>query len=119
MPKLLILVAALFGAFGVGLSAYVAHGVSDERTYKALYSAAQFSLFNALAILALIAVAQAFSFPKLYWSAYGIALGGLLFQAGVVLSVMSLPFRIPIAPVGGVIIIIAWLSVAVIALTRL
>ena len=115
--RLLIVLAALSGLLGVGLSAAAAHVTGGN-----LATAAQFLLFHAPALLALVAlVAAGLLHPTLAQAAgYLMVLGLVLFCgdlsrrafSGVALAPMA-------APTGGILLMLGWLLVGLSALLRL
>ena len=134
-----LVIAALFGATGVMLGAFGAHGLRDllspERmdTYQ---TAVTYQMWHALALLGVSLVgaqltarpqntlpvgASAARDPKaIRWlriSAYALTLGILIFSGSLYLLVLlDLPILGAITPIGGVALIIGWLSLAYAAL---
>lgn len=114
--RLLVIAAALSGVFGVGLSAAAAHVTGGNLT-----AAAQFLLFHAPALLALVALSEGGSVSP------GIArLAGFVLILGLVLFCGDLSRRafsgVPLvpmaAPTGGVLLMIGWILVGASALLR-
>ena len=114
--RILIVLAAVAGALGVALSAAAAHITGGN-----LATAAQFLLFHAPALLALMALAASGAVnPKLARLAgYVLALGLALFAgdlsrrtfSGVALAPMA-------APTGGVLMMVGWALVGLAGLLR-
>ena len=115
--RILIVLAALSGLLGVSLSAAAAHVAGGN-----LATAAQFLLFHAPALLALVALAAAgLLHPTLAQVAgYAMVLGLVLFCgdlsrrafSGVALAPMA-------APTGGILLMLGWLLVGLSAHLRL
>jgi uncharacterized membrane protein YgdD (TMEM256/DUF423 family) len=114
--RILVVAAALSGALGVGLSAAAAHIAGGNLT-----TAAQFLLFHAPALLALVALSESGAIGP--WLArlagFVLILGLVLFCgdlsrrafSGVALAPMA-------APTGGILLMIGWILVGAAALLR-
>jgi uncharacterized membrane protein YgdD (TMEM256/DUF423 family) len=115
--RLLIVLAALSGVLGVGLSAAAAHITGGNLT-----TAAQFLLFHAPALLALVALIAAGAVqPTLAQMAgYVLVLGLILFCGDLSRRAFSgAPLFPRAAPTGGIALMIGWALVGVSALLRL
>jgi uncharacterized membrane protein YgdD (TMEM256/DUF423 family) len=115
--RLLIVLAALSGLLGVGLSAAAAHVTGGN-----LATAAQFLLFHAPALLALVAlVAAGLLHPTLAQVAgYMMILGLVLFCGDLSRRAFSgAPLAPMAAPTGGILVMLGWLLVGLSALLRL
>lgn len=115
--RILIVLASLSGLLGVGLSAAAAHITGGN-----LATAAQFLLFHAPALLALVTLMAVGAVnPMLAQIAgYLLVLGLLLFCGDLsrrALSGMALFPRA--APMGGILLMLGWLLVGASALLRL
>ena len=116
-PRILIVLAALSGLLGVGLSAAAAHVAGGN-----LATAAQFLLFHAPALLALVAlVAAGLLHPTLAQVAgYMMVLGLVLFCGDLSRRAFSgAPLAPMAAPTGGILLMLGWLLVGLSALLRL
>ncbi len=115
LDRLILALAALAGASGVAASAAAAHGAGTD----SLKTAAQFLLFHAPAILALIGLGGAGLTHRL-----GTRLAALLLLAGLALFSGDLALRalyarplFPMAaPIGGTALMAGWLAAALAAL---
>ena len=115
IDRLILALAALAGASGVAASAAAAHGAGTD----SLKTAAQFLLFHAPAILALIGLGGAGLAHRL-----GTRLAALLLLAGLALFSGDLALRalyarplFPMAaPIGGTALMAGWLAAALAAL---
>jgi len=115
--RLLIVLAGLSGALGVGLSAAAAHVTGGH-----LATAAQFLLFHAPGLLALAALITAGAVhPSLAQVAgYVLALGLALFCGDLSRRAFTGVALFPrAAPMGGILLMLGWVLVAVAALLRL
>lgn len=115
--RLLIALAGLSGALGVGLSAAAAHITGGQLT-----TAAQFLLFHAPGLLALAALIAAGAVqPTLAQVAgYVLVLGLALFCGDLSRRAFAGVALFPrAAPTGGILMMLGWILVAVSALLRL
>ncbi|MXQ11632.1 DUF423 domain-containing protein [Microvirga makkahensis] len=115
--RLLIVAAGLSGALGVGLSAAAAHITGGNLT-----TAAQFLLFHAPGLLALSAlIAAGAVHPTLAQIAgYALILGLALFCGDLSRRAFAGAALFPrAAPMGGILLMLGWVLVAVSALLRL
>ena len=115
--RLLIVLAGLSGALGVGLSAAAAHITGGN-----LATAAQFLLFHAPGLLALAAlIAAGAVHPALAQVAgYVLVLGLALFCGDLSRRAFAGVALFPrAAPMGGLLLMLGWVLVAVAALLRL
>ena len=115
--RLIVLVAALFGALGIVLGAFGAHGLRQRLTPELLalwQTAVQYHVWHALAMLAVGLLAQ--QLPQQRW----LRAAAALFFAGIVLfsgSLYALALGAPrllgaMAPLGGLALIAGWLCLA-------
>ena len=115
--RILIVLASLSGLLGVGLSAAAAHVTGGH-----LATAAQFLLFHAPALLALVAlIAAGLLHPTLAQVAgYAMVLGLVLFCGDLSRRAFSgAPLAPMAAPTGGILLMLGWLLVGLSALLRL
>ena len=118
-PRVFITIAALYGALAVALAAAGAHAFADLLVGKAALrfdTALKLHLVHAPALLAL-ASAHALLRPR-WWLAAAtlMAAGTLVFCGGLYLAALGVSEAlIPIVPMGGSALILAWLVLAVAA----
>ncbi|MBM6596222.1 DUF423 domain-containing protein [Microvirga pudoricolor] len=115
--RLLIVLAALAGLLGVALSAAAAHVTGGG----SLQTAAQFLLFHAPALLALVALGRSGAVsPKLARLAgYVLVVGLVLFCGDLTRRALAGEALAPMAaPTGGVMLMIGWVLAGVSALMR-
>lgn len=105
--------AGLFGAAGVALAAAGAH-ITGEGILR---TAADFLLFHAAALFALLAIARGAPTPRgMLAAATLIALGTLLFSGDIALLSLAHVHPIPMAaPIGGILLILGWIASAITA----
>jgi len=114
--RILIVAAALSGVLGVGLSAAAAHVTGGSLT-----TAAQFLLFHAPALLALVALAEGGSLSPgpARLAGFVLILGLVLFCGDLSRRALSGAALAPMAaPTGGVLLMIGWILVGAAALLR-
>jgi uncharacterized membrane protein YgdD (TMEM256/DUF423 family) len=110
--------AALFGATGVGLGAFGAHGLATRLTalgHVATWeTAARYHLLHAVVLLAVgLWQQQRPNRPDLSRAAWCFSLGILFFSGSLyVLSLTGARWLGPITPTGGVLLIAGWLLLA-------
>jgi uncharacterized membrane protein YgdD (TMEM256/DUF423 family) len=128
----IIVIAALLGALGVGAGAFGAHSLkSDEMRERfdlteddlANYeTAVRYQVFHALALLGVGLVARSTTRTASVAFAGGAMIVGILcFSGSIYVLALNGPRWVwPITPIGGSILILAWLALAVAAtgLTR-
>lgn len=112
----LIVLASLSGLLGVGLSAAAAHITGGNLT-----TAAQFLLFHAPALLALVALITVGAVSPMLGqiAGYVLVLGLVLFCGDLSRRAFSGVALFPrAAPAGGIVLMIGWLLVGISALVR-
>lgn len=114
--RFLIVLAGLSGALGVGLSAAAAHVTGGNLT-----TAAQFLLFHAPSLLALSALIAAGALHPILAqvAGYVLVLGLVLFCGDLSRRAFAGVALFPrAAPMGGILLMLGWVLVAVSALLR-
>jgi len=115
MPRVLMVIAAMMGAAGVILAALAAHKA------QGLEPAALMLMVHAPAIMAAVAAVQAGLLHRHLGclAAAGLALGAILFSGGVAMPLLTGARLFPMAaPIGGSVMIAAWLILAAAAALR-
>jgi uncharacterized membrane protein YgdD (TMEM256/DUF423 family) len=114
---ILIVLAGLMGAGGIILAAAGAHAAPGAK----LDSAAYMLLFHSAAVLGGAALLQQGQLwrPLGLIALIGLVLGGFLFSGDIALRTFTGHRLFPMAPTGGTILIVAWLGLAVAAITAL
>lgn len=118
--KILLLIAGLYGAIGVAVAAVGAHALHDMlvsmQRLDTFTKAVDYTTTGALALAAIAALQINAINAKFFFSGYLIAAGTLLFSGSLFIYVLADYRPITAAtPWGGVLLIIGWLSLAVVA----
>lgn len=121
MHSLWILVASVYGAIGVALGAFGAHGLKARVTPERLAvweTASDYHLLHAVVLLALaIWLRLAPQTPFLSGAAACVAAGVLVFSGSLyVLVLTDLRWLGAVTPLGGVLLIVGWVLIGVAAL---
>jgi uncharacterized membrane protein YgdD (TMEM256/DUF423 family) len=114
---ILIALAGLMGACGVGLAAAAAHYASGV----GLDSAAYMLLFHASAVIALVAAIDRALVGRTLGliAAWGLVIGAILFSGDLALRAFAQIKPFPMAaPIGGMLMIGAWVVVTLAAVFR-
>lgn len=111
-PLLIVAVASLAGAAGVGLAAVAAHRIDSP----ALVTAANMLIIHAAAVVAISAAAAALNAPRLLWSAWLMLAAVTLFSGVIAVNAIAGPV-LPgfLAPIGGSTLILSWIAAAILA----
>jgi uncharacterized membrane protein YgdD (TMEM256/DUF423 family) len=112
--RILVILAAVMGADGVMLAAAAAHQPDATR----LASASSMLLFHALAVLAVVALAERsiLHLRIAMVSAWGFVVAAALFAGDLTLRQYAVHSLFPMAaPTGGTLLIASWLALAVAA----
>lgn len=113
-PSLLAFCGGVLAAVSVGLGAYAAHGVADAQAQSSLQTAALYAFGHGIALAALSAgTARLLGRVGLY-----LLLVGTLLFAGSLAGNALAQLGSPLAPVGGIGMILGWLLWALDALRR-
>jgi uncharacterized membrane protein YgdD (TMEM256/DUF423 family) len=121
VARAFLLVAALYGAAGVALGAFGAHGLRSRLSGDDLavwQTAVSYHLVHALALLSAglwlrIAAADAALHTPLAVSGWSFVAGVLLFSGSLYLLALGGPKWLgPVTPLGGVAFILGWLALA-------
>ncbi len=122
MGRIWVCLGALYGAGAVGMAAAAAHALSqrlDAKGLAAVQSAVQMQGWHALALV-LTGVWLMRAAPLAHtlgtFAGVGFALGTLLFCGSVYANHLAGLHLGPTAPVGGVLLMVAWLLLAASAL---
>ncbi|MEH6453596.1 MAG: DUF423 domain-containing protein [Psychromonas sp.] len=112
-----MVIASLLGATGVALGAYASHGLASWATIKQteyFQLAVTYQLFHALALLAVSTLTIIFDNVFLTVSKIAFVLGIVFFSGSLYLYVFTgTKILGAITPIGGLLLIIAWLSLAI------
>lgn len=118
--QILLLLAAFFGAIGVAIGAFGAHGLSAvlESNGRAdtFSTGTLYHLVHALALLGLGALATQIDSQLLLYAGYAFVAGIIFFSGSLyILSIFDIRIMGAIAPIGGTAFIIGWILLGVVA----
>ncbi|WP_298941338.1 DUF423 domain-containing protein [uncultured Psychromonas sp.] len=112
-----IAVAALLGATAVMFGAYASHGLStwaSTAQVSQVQVAAQYQLFHAIILIVISLLSSAFTSRLLTISLYCFTLGTVCFSGSLYYLVfLGSKSLVLVTPLGGLLLILAWLLVAV------
>ena len=116
---MILIFGALLGFFSVAFGAYCEHGlrpkVSDEE-FRMLMTAIRYNQVHALIISILGLITLPSSFLNIYLfrrSGFFFIAGTILFSFSIYSSVgLQIPSLLYLTPVGGIILMVSWLSLA-------
>lgn len=116
----LLLLAAFFGATGVAIGAFGAHGFSAiletngrEGTFQ---TGTIYHLVHAVALLGVTFVASQYDSQLVLYAGYAMVAGILLFSGSLyILSIFDIRIMGAVAPLGGTAFIIGWILLGVVA----
>ena len=116
----LLLLAAFFGATGVAIGAFGAHGLSSvlEANGRAdtFQTGTIYHLVHAVALLGIALLASQYDSQMVLYAGYAIVAGILLFSGSLyILSIFDMPIMGAVAPLGGTAFIIGWVLLGVVA----
>jgi uncharacterized membrane protein YgdD (TMEM256/DUF423 family) len=114
VDRSLVVFAALNGAMAVALGAFAAHGAGPQ-IKQLLTTGAHYQLAHA--IVALVCAVWPARNRLILIAGWLAAAGGLIFALALsAIALLSLPAMGAVAPVGGLLMIVAWLLIAIAAL---
>ena len=121
MTRLFLTIAALLGGSAVGFGAFGAHALKErlsERSLEIFETAARYQMYHALALL-LVGVLMSQSTteqPVLTASGSAFLVGVVLFCGSLyVLSFSGIKWLGAVAPLGGLALMVGWVSIAIAA----
>ncbi len=120
-PRVFLAFVGLFGATGVAAGAYGAHALSQQLSpylLNVFQTAVLYQLFHAVALLGMVALlSQPIASKALVISASLMVVGTILFSGSLYLLTLS-SLRVGlITPLGGFLLISAWLTLLFAAVT--
>lgn len=124
MQKMMIVLAGMNGLIAVAAGAFGAHGLRARLSHEALTifeTAARYHMYHALALAALAALAGQASSRLFNASAVAFQIGIILFSGSLyamALSRMEWKWLGPITPLGGLLLMIGWLCLALVGMSR-
>ncbi len=121
-PRVFLSFAGLFGATGVAAGAYGAHALAQKLSpylLNVFQTAVLYQLIHALALLGIVALLnQSVRSKALLISAFLMVIGTILFSGSLYLLTLS-SWRVGlITPLGGFLLISAWIMLLIAGLTH-
>ncbi|MED5524536.1 MAG: DUF423 domain-containing protein [Pseudomonadota bacterium] len=120
MMRIILMLSALYGATGVAMGAFAAHGlkkVLSAEMLAVMETGVRYQLIHALAMMGLVVLAGRMTSPWLSAAGWLMAAGVLLFSGSLyLLGLTGIKFFGPITPLGGLCLILGWLALLVAAL---
>lgn len=119
MPKICLIIASVSGLLSVALGAFGAHGLKgkiSESLLSAFQTGVHYQMFHTLALFALaVLMLNLANLPKaIVVAAYCWVAGMLLFSGSLYALALGGPSWLgPITPLGGVLLMAGWLSLAI------
>ncbi len=118
---MILFIGALLGCFSVAFGAYASHGLRDTVTdeqFSILMTALDYHQLHTVVIIALgltlISSSKFSQIATLKWTSVLFIAGVLLFSFSIYCSVLfEIPLLLKATPVGGTLMIIAWLLLAI------
>lgn len=119
---MILIVGALLGFFSVAFGAYSEHGLRpkvSEEEFRMLMTAIRYNQVHALiiSVLGLITLPSSFLNNHLFrWSGFLFIVGTILFSFSIYISIgLQIPSLLYLTPVGGITLMVSWLSLAYVA----
>lgn len=123
MSRTWTILAAIFGAMGVAVGAFGAHGLAahfaaNPNLAATFETAVQYHLIHALALLGAAWAAERYPGRWTRYAGWLFALGIIFFSGALyILSIFNVRFMGAIAPIGGVALIAGWVCLGIAAWT--
>ncbi|EKE70600.1 DUF423 domain-containing protein [Gallaecimonas xiamenensis] len=118
--RIILILSALYGATGVLMGAFAAHGLKklvSPAMVEVVDTGVRYQLIHAVALLALVALAARLPSPWVTAGAWLMVVGVLFFSGSLyLLGLTGIKFFGPITPLGGLLLVLGWLSLLVAAL---
>lgn len=116
-----VFIAAIFGALAVLLGAFAAHGLKNTLSVEylaVLQTGVQYQFIHALALLLVALLAPHRASRALVVSAVFFTLGIILFSGSLYVLVLTPLKPGLITPIGGSLLVLGWISLAISALRK-
>lgn len=118
--RIILILSALYGATGVLMGAFAAHGLKklvSPAMVEVVDTGVRYQLIHTVALLALVALAARLPSPWVTAGAWLMVVGVLFFSGSLyLLGLTGIKFFGPITPLGGLLLVLGWLSLLVAAL---
>ncbi len=112
MDKLMVAIAAFYGMSGVAMGAFAAHALKkrlDSYALDIIQTATQYQMIHAVAMLAVVALAQAGDF-QLRTPLWCFVVGVALFSGSLyALALSGIKPLGAITPIGGILLLAGWI----------
>lgn len=113
--KKFLAIASFLMALGIALGAFGAHGLKsilDEYMLKVYHTGVEYQFYNTLGLFAAIFIYSLKpESKKLYVALWLILIGMIIFSFSLyLLTILNMPILGAITPIGGTLLIIAWLT---------
>lgn len=113
--KIFFAIASFMMALGIAVGAFGAHGLKsilDEHMLKIYNTGVQYQFYNTLGLFfATIIYSLKPQSKKIFISLWLIVIGMLIFSVSLyLLTILNMPILGAITPIGGTLLIIAWLT---------
>lgn len=118
MIRLVLIIASLYGGLAVCTGAFGAHALGSqlsERMLSVWHTAVQYQIYHALALLAVgLLMRLGFTGTPITLAAWAFILGTLLFSGSLyLLATTGLKALGPVTPIGGMMLIIGWITLLI------
>ncbi len=109
--RLLIIIAGINGFLAVALGAFGAHALKNQPMLGVFHTANQYHFYHTIGLLVIALLSCHFPTSQLFKWAGFLMLGGMIFFSGslYLLVILDLPQLGMITPIGGILLLIAWL----------
>ncbi|SMF54677.1 DUF423 domain-containing protein [Pseudobacteriovorax antillogorgiicola] len=112
-------IGAIFGALGVGLGAFAAHGLKARLSDYALgvfETAVRYQMYHALALIAVGLLASRIESNLVRIASYSFIIGTIIFSGSLyTLALTGIKWLGAITPIGGLAFIVGWICFALAA----
>jgi len=113
--KKFLAIASFLMALGIALGAFGAHGLKsilDEYMLKVYHTGVEYQFYNTLGLFAAIFIYSLKpESKKIYVALWLILIGMIIFSFSLyLLTILNMPILGAITPIGGTLLIIAWLT---------
>ena len=129
MSRPFLIAASVFGALGVAIGAFGAHGLekltTDSKILHGFQTGTQYQVYHALALLAVAILYEKFPLKAMKWAGYSFIAGIILFSGSLYLLAFlkiqessAVKFAGPVTPLGGICFIAGWFLLLVAVLRK-
>lgn len=117
MEKTFLIVGTVLGGLAVAFGAFGAHGLKEivsEARLGTFETAVRYQMYHALALFAVVGIMRWAPSPLLNWAGWLMIAGVLIFSGSLYLLVLlDKSWLGAVAPIGGVALILGWLTLLV------